>query len=73
MGVLDGVGTPTLLELPLEVYNDSSLLEDVLRTSAKKAPLIQFWRGSEMLELAFVRRKGITSSCKPFWLTQLVL
>lgn len=52
-GGLDGVGTPTLLELPLEVYNDSSLLEDVLRTSAKKAPLIQFWRGSEMLELAF--------------------
>eukprot|EP00439_Symbiodinium_sp_Y106_P039004 s2204_g4.t1 len=52
-GGLDGVGAPTLLELPLEVYNDSSLLEDVLRTSAKKAPLIQFWRGSEMLELAF--------------------
>ena len=52
-GGLDGMGAPTLLELPLEVYNDSSLLEDVLRTSAKKAPLIQFWRGSEMLELAF--------------------
>ena len=56
-GRMDGPGTPTLIELPLDVHSDRWLIEDILHTSSHKAPLIQFWRGKEMLEIAAGERE----------------